>query len=233
MTVQQRKPSRLAGLALATALALLLPAAAVADAAAATTGDDNGWRLRFYAASIDFHSLDTGEPGFRGGGYDLDIGGALGVNAEYRFSRRLGFDLGALAGGGIDLASRTASIGEHDFVVYDTLSFSALTAGLDVHLTPGQRVDLNFCPLIALMQYGGIVVETGAGRVSTGVDFDEDLALGATLELDVPFGAHSSWSFNASLTHLESTLDGNDRGGLRIEEDYDATMFGLGFGYRF
>ena len=49
----------------------------------------------------------------------------------------------------------------------------------------------------------------------------------------MPIGAGQHWSFNANLTHLQSTINGDDRGDLRVEEDYDVNMIGVGFGYRF
>ncbi len=217
------------GAAITTLLALLLPAVAAADTAADTeAAADTGWRLRFYAATVDFDNRRSS-----GYGYDVDVGGALAISAEYRFSRRLGVDIGGISGGGIGLTSRTASIGQTEFLVYDTLSFSALTGGLDIHLTPDQRADLYLCPMVALMVYGSIAVDGGRGFARTGLDFDEDLALGAALGVNAPFGARQKWSFSAQLTYLESTLDGT--GGSRPwrAEDYETTMLGLGFGYRF
>ena len=208
--------------------ALTLVVAWVATATAAQAEIEPGWRLRFSFATMDFDS------GLRvGPGYDIDIGAAVAVNAEYRFSRRLGLDLGAVAGGGVDVVGYQSRIGAADWTVYDTMSVTGLTAGLDIHLTPESRVDLYVCPMVAMIQYGGLVFHTGPRQVATGVDFDEDLAFGAGLGLDVPFGERRSWSFNANLARLESSLNGRDSGDLRIEEDYDVTMFGVGFGYRF
>ena len=200
---------------------LVTPALAAADV-------NSGWRLRVSVASIDFDSRLASRSG-----YGIDVGAAVGVNGEYRFNRRLGLDLGAFAGGGVDVAGHRSWIGWAEYNVYDTMSLTGMTAGLDVHLTPDSRVDLYVCPMVAVLQFGGLVFETGPSRVATAVDFDEDLAVGASLGLGVPFGDRSSWSFNAHLTHLESTLNGGDRRGVRIDEDYDATMFGVGFGYRF
>ena len=211
----------------AAAMLALVWLAATATATAAADVEP-GWRLRFSVASMDFDSKLS-----NGSGYGFDIGAAAGVNAEYRFNRRLGLDLGAFGGGGVDVAGHSSWVGWDNVTVYDTMSVSGLTAGLDVHLTPDSRVGLYFCPMVAMMQFGGLVFVAGHGQVSTAVDFDEDLAVGASLGLGVPFGEQRNWSFNAHLTHLESTLNGNDRGGLRIEEEYDATMFGLGLGYRF
>ncbi len=215
---------------LASVLVVGLAGSASADTAPAD--DESGWTLRFYAAAIDFDNSSSGRgPGGRG--YDIDIGGALGINGEYRFSRHVGLDFGALAGGGVDIASRTTYLEGAVWEVHDTLSFTALTAGPDIHLTPGARVDFYICPMVALMQYGGLVIRSsGPTDVVTQVDFDEDFAVGASLGLGVPFGQRR-WSFNTNLTYLDSSLDGTDERGLRLDENYDVTMFGFGFGYRF
>ena len=210
-------------LAALAALALAWPATALAAAPI-----EPGWQIRVSVSSMDFDSNLAA-----GSGYGIDIGAAVGVNAEYRFNRRLGLDLGAFAGGGVDVIGHRSWIGWAEYDVYDTMSVAGLTAGLDIHLTPDSRVDLYVCPMVAVMQFGGLWFEVGDHRLATAVDFDEDLAVGAGLGLAVPFGERRKWSFNANLTHLESTLNGGDHGSLRVEEDYDATMFGLGFGYRF
>lgn len=212
------------------ALVALAVLALVWTAAPATADVDPelGWRLRFSVAAIDFHSnLDSRS------GYGIDIGGALAINGEYRFNRRFGLDLGAFGGSGVDVRGQRTWINWAEFDVYDTMSVSGLTAGVDIHLTPDSRVDLYICPMVALMQFGGLAFEAGPQRLRTAVEFDEDLAVGASLGLAVPLGELRKWSFSANLTHLESTLDGHDHGDLRIQEDYDVTMYGLGFGYRF
>lgn len=204
-------------------LVLAWPAAAMAAAPV-----EPGWRIRVSLSTIDFDSSLAGSSG-----YGIDIGGAVGINGEYRFNRRLGLDLGAFAGGGVDVVGHRSWIGWAEYDIYDTMSVSGITAGLDIHLTPDSRVDLYVCPMVAVMQFGGLWFETRDHHLGAAIDFDEDLAVGAGLGLGVPFGEHSRWSFNASLTHLESTLNGGDRNGLRLDESYDATLFGLGFGYRF
>ena len=211
---------------LVAALALVVAWTALPPTAHAEL--EPGWRLRFAVTTIDFDSDRRA-----GSGFNIDIGGGVTVNAEYRFNRRLGLDLGLLAGGGMDVIGQDATIGVVDWTVYDTMSVTGLTAGLDIHLTPESRVDLYVCPVVALMQYGALVFEAGPGGQWTGVDFDEDLAVGAGLGLGVPFGERRSWSFNANLTYLASSLNGSDHGDLRTEEDHDLTMFGLGLGYRF
>lgn len=214
---------------------LVLALALATTAAAATTPtqpQETGWSIRFYAASVDFDSVD----GYRGGSrpdYDLDIGFGLGFNAEYRFSRRLGIDLGVLGGAAVDVAWNALRADEWGWTSYDTLTFTPLTAGLDIHLTPDSSVDLFVCPMLAWIHYGGIVIQSAGHWSTTTVDFEEDLGLGLTLGLGVPMGARDRWSFAASLTHLESQLDSDTWSGGRLVGDYDATILGLGVGYRF
>ena len=196
--------------------------------AMAANEPERGWRLRFSVASMDFDSNLAA-----GSGYGIDLGGAAGVNGEFRFNRRFGLDLGAFGGAGVDVVSHRSWVGPAQVDIYDTMSVSALTAGLAIHLTPDSGVDLYVCPMLALVQFGGLVFDFGPHRVATAVDFDQDLAVGVSLGMAVPMGRSGDWSINGYLTHLESTLNGGGRPDLRIEEDYDVNMFGLGFGYRF
>jgi outer membrane protein W len=213
---------------------LALPGTAGAD-----SGFESGWQLRFYFAAINFDDPAGGSEQFCGSGhfcgdsrYTVDIGAGLGVNAEYRFSRTLGVDLGVLAGGGVDVEARTVRVGNATWVTHDTLSYTPLTLGLNVHLTPESAVDLYLGPVIGLIQYGGLTVQTGRAGVTTQIGLDEDFAVGAALGLGIPLGERP-WSFNAHLMYLDSTLNGGSRQGAYIDSDYDATIFGLGFGYRF
>lgn len=210
---------------------LLLVALAAATSASAET--DTGWQIRLYAATIDMEHSSAGltRPGGATAGFDGDVGGGVGVNAEYRFSRRLGVDLGFFSGGNVGIEAHAYRIGDTSWVTHDTLTFTPLTAGLDVHLTPGSRVDVYACPLVALIQYGELAIRTGPSGLRTGIDLEEDFALGATLGLGVPFGQR--WSLQANVTYLDSSLKGSGANGVRIANGYDSSIFGLGLGYRF
>ena len=213
---------------------LALAAGTTADAAETTGTVDTGWELRFYAAAVDMDpgSKELAAPGSTSFGYDVSAGGGVGFNAEYRFSRRLGIDLGLFSGGNVEFDGRVSRAAGASRATYDTLTFTPLTAGLDVHLTPASRFDLYACPMVALVQYGRLSwYDEQRGWEST-VDFDEDFALGARIGLGVPFG-QKRWSFQANFTYLDSRLDGHAGGGVRIDRGYDTTLFGLGFGYTF
>lgn len=216
----------------------LLVAAVVvlAASASADTGEeiDTGWEIRFYAAAVDMDHSSAGltRPAGSRAGYGTSTGGGLGFNAEYRFSRRLGIDLGLFSGGGVDIEAHTFRAGGPSWVTFDTLTFTPLTAGLDIHLTPDSRVDFYVCPMVALVQYGSLTAYNEPGGTSWDIDFDEDFGLGARLGLGVPFG-QNRWSFQANLTYFDGSLEGQGANGIRIDSGYDSTIFGLGFGYRF
>ncbi len=211
---------------------VLLVAVALAFAAGAPAATEPGWQIRFYAAAIDMDD-GPGEPNRTGGvGFDLDVGAGLGFNAEYRFTPRFGLDLGILSGAGVDVETGASWDGSYGWIGNDTVTFTPLTAGLDIHLTPDARVDFYACPMVALVQYGSLAVRNGPTGVRTHWNFDEDFAVGAALGVGVPFG-RDRWSFQASLSYLESDIDGSSSDGRRFAGGYDSTIFGFGFGYRF
>lgn len=191
------------------------------------TGMQSGWRLSFQAAGLD---LDTSISESRAN--EVDFGGGVGVNAEYRFSRRLGLDLGVFAGGGMDIVIGAVGSGRTPWYSQESFAFTPVTFGLDVHLPTGRNVDVYVGPLVAVVHYGSLSVRVGNTGVSTRVSVDTDVAAGATLGLGVTF-AHQRWSFESRLTYLDSRLRGEAPPDIRIDTDCDAVLFGIGFGYRF
>lgn len=221
MTPINVNKARTALLAVAVLL-LLVPGSARAD-------EETGWRLRFYLASLDF---DVETEAGSSIGYDSTVGGGVGLNAEYRFSRRLGVDVGILGAGGFDISTRVQGPAGGTVVETDTLGFTPLSVGLDVHLTPDQRVDFYLSPLVAWIRYGSVSARTGNGFTATSIEADDDIAPGAALGLTVPIGQKRRWSFVAHLMYLASSLDGSGAEGSRLSSDNNTTVFGLGFGYR-
>lgn len=229
MKPRARSRSRLAVLAAGVLLAAV-------PALAADTIDqvDKGWQIRFYAAAVDMEHSTSGltRPAGTGRGYGTDTGGGLGFNGEYRFSRRLGLDLGVFSGGSVDIEAHTYRAGGAGWVTYDTLTFTPLTVGLDIHLTPASRVDVYVCPLVALIRYGELTTYSDASGFTTAIDFSDDVAPGFAVGLGVPFG-DTRWSFQGNITYLDSSLEGRGTNGVRIDSGYDSTIFGVGVGYSF
>jgi len=233
MTEQRRHATLLAGLLLMFAVAM------GAGSAKADTETDPGWQLRGSFAGINFNRPDGGgghlcSGGYLCGGYrtSIDVGGGVGVNGEYRFTRRLGLDLGMIVGGGVDIQQSLVYFPGGYTWVHDTLTFTALTAGMDIHLTPARRADLYVAPLVALVQYGGLEMYAALGHVVTRLDVDDDWAWGVTIGLGVPFGTERRWSFQAGFTYFDTAIEGSNQVG-RIESGYDVTIYAVGFGYRF
>jgi hypothetical protein len=227
-TTRQQKVSIIGIFLLAGALA-----APGLPTAATDTATDTGWRVRFYAASIDFDHNTSGYQRAVHMGSDIDVGVGLGFNAEYRFSRRFGLDLGIL--GCVVNGVRWTRIESPEWVwaVYDALTVTPLSAGLDIHLLVDKDVDLHVRPMLVWIHYGGLVFHTGTDWTEATVRFDDDLTLGVAFGLDVPFGARDRWSFSANLAYLESELE--SRGWARgwLTGDLEMTILGLGLGYRF
>jgi hypothetical protein len=216
----------------AASLLILVLAASATRAQSPVDEIEPGWRVRFYAASIDFDSIGGYHRGSRPD-YDLDIGFGFGLNGEYRISRRLGIDLGVLGGAAVDVAFTEAANGEWVWTEYETLTFTPISAGLDIHLTPDKNVDLYVRPMLAWIRYGGLEVHTSSGWSRTTVEFEEDIGVGISLGLDVPFGRRERWFFAANLSHLESELRGRNWNSGSMFGDYDATILGFGVGYQF
>lgn len=163
---------------------------------------------------------------------EVDTGGGVSFGFEYRFADHLGFDIGGIAGGGVevDVISRSAS--GTTVTSGDTLGLAAFVTGLYFHPAPADAVaDVYLGPLLAYVSYSSIdfFVEDNDGNdiVRVGIASDDDVALGATLGIDTWF-AGGNWSFNANLKYLASTFSSGPR-----SIDLDQVLLGFGFGFRF
>jgi outer membrane protein len=191
---------------------------------------DPGWRLRVDVALVD-PAGDSGAVRVDGVSVavDVDTGAGIGARGEYQFSRRLGFEVGFLASGSVSVEA-SARIGDVG-VALEVSSFVPLTAGLNVHLTPKARPDLYVGPLLAYAVYSDVGVRTRPGGATTYESVNNDLGYGAILGLDLPIG-RKGWVFNFNLRYIKTKMNGGS-GGDRVDVDYDPTILGIGFGYRF
>jgi len=62
-----------------------------------------------------------------------------------------------------------------------------------------------------------------------GVDVDDELAVGATVGVDVALGDGDRWLLNAAVRYLDSSLEGP----LGVELDLEPLLLGAGISYRF
>ncbi|MDH3404271.1 MAG: outer membrane beta-barrel protein [Acidobacteriota bacterium] len=221
---------------LAAALVALLPAAAATAAA-----PEEGWRLRFNGYWVDTNDVEVGRNavGYRSRVENKAAAGG-GVSGEYRFGRRLGVELGLLAGAEVGF---TSTFEGGSVAATNTMAFDAACVGLNVHLTQGERVDLYAGPLVAYVSYADMqlgVTNPPPGwpvvLVPASVTFGDGIALGANLGVDVPIGQRR-WFFNADLKYLDAnpdaTLGATGAVALRDSVAIDPLMVGIGFGYRF
>lgn len=220
----------------AAALAWLLLAAA-----ASAAEQEPGWRLRVngYWMESSEGQVSPSNTGYRS---LVENSAAVGgsVTGEYRLGPRLGIELGLLAGADNDY---TVAFDTGAIAVTNTMTFDAACVGLNVHLTPGKKADFYAGPFVAYVTYSDILVgAAGAPPGSTGflssvsVNFDNEMALGANIGVDVPL-SQRHWLFNATLKYLaaspDTTLEWSGAGTRRESASFDPLMVGVGFGYRF
>lgn len=200
---------------------------------------DSPWSLRvngFYVEPSDTPTIVTG-PGIAVSS-DNDTGTGGGINAEYRFTPRLGLELGAVVGAHGDFVVIAGGPGVR-WKVSDTLTMSTACAGLNVHLAPAAQVDVYAGPLLALVSYNNMNIAydpTGLQPddfpITAHLTIDDDVALGLNFGLDVPLG-ESDWIFNTNVRYLVTSMDASVAGGRVETVDYDPLLVGVGFGYRF
>lgn len=223
----------------AAGLACLLLAAATP--ARASEEGEKGWRLRVNAYWVDTNEIqiDRSRTDHRSHVENSATAGGS-VSGEYRIGPRLGLELGLIGGADTDYS---VAFDSGAVVATNTLAFDAASVGLNFHLTPGKKVDFYVGPLVAYVTYSDMLVGvSGFPRVSpqvlvpVSVRFDDEIALGANLGVDIPISKHH-WFFNASLKYLDASPDTTlEAVGTFAQHDTAAIeplMVGIGFGYRF
>jgi len=208
-----------------TAALLTLPAAA--------TAQDDSWHFRFGGAwvdpNVDFFDLDPD-----GDRVKVAADGALGFSLaiERQFSRRLGVELGVLLAEPelqLDL-----ELDGFPIIVSEGIGFTAVTGGLNVHLTPEKRVDLYVAPLLVYTSFDDLNFRFRVGDETLTAAFrsDDDFAVGAQLGADVLFG-EGRWSLNLTVRYLDIGLSVVDEEGVHTVLHFDPLVLGVGLGYGF
>lgn len=209
----------------------ILAATALLSFAATASAVEPGWVVRVSAAWADpdfSYRVQTDEEEVR---LDVDSDIGFAADVEYRFSDRLGLDVGMTW---VELGT-TLTVGVPDVIsisLDDDLSFTPVTAALNIYLTPSSRVDLYIAPMLAWVRYGDLeyVIE---GVDSLAVEIDDDTAWGAAIGIDVPI-ADRGWMISGAVSYLDTDLDGTDRSeGGRESFDFNTISVKLGVGYRF
>jgi outer membrane protein W len=188
-------------------------------ASPAILAQGSSWTLRFHGAIVESSASD--DTSFDNGvTSSVDIGGGVGIGAEYRFSNRLGLELSTLFAGleiSTNVSVRPAAVESVE------LSMVPVTFGLPIHFDIADRVDLFVAPTVSLVNYRDVRTTVGGSRVSSSVNVDSDTGLGAAFGLDVPFGG-DKWAFSAGLRYMKTKAE---------ETDIDPVIVTIGFAYRF
>jgi outer membrane protein W len=181
------------------------------------------WRMRLMAAVVEGGGFTVTSGGSNGAFVGTRGGGGVGINFEYRYSPKMGFEMGALA-----LASNIGVTGgkhHHYWGAVDLESYVPLTFGLNYHpLKRTDRFDLYVGPLLTTTFYSNIGIGTRYG--GSGVESGVKIGLGANLGADLNLG-RSRWSLSGGLKYI--ALSG---GGVSdLELDPLIVTFGVGFAF--
>lgn len=182
------------------------------------------WRMRLMIAAVGDGGFALSSGGNHGDYVGTRGGGGVGINFEYRYSPKMGFEMGALA-----LASNVGVWAKrdyyHDWGSVGLESFVPLTFALNYHpLKKTEVFDLFVGPLVSTTFYSNIGVGSawGGAGVQSGVNIGLGVSLGADLNL-----GKSRWSLNAGLKYLALTGGGNS------DIDLDPLMMTFGVGFKF
>lgn len=215
----------LSTLGLATALSLAIASPAIAE------GDHEGWRLRLAGIYVEPDFTSTGTDA-NGNAVLVNAKGEAGLalRAEYRFSRRLGFELG-LWRSNADFAVGISGPGGN-LLLGASPSMTPLTAGLLVHLIPDRSVDLYLAGRFAYVLYGDTVLQApGLGRQEFRAD--DELSWSLALGADIPLG-DGDWGLHFELAHLDTRLTlTNVDDGFESDFELDPVVVSAGLVYRF
>ena len=184
------------------------------------------WRMRIIGAIAgDDGGVLVTSGGHSHTGVSINGGGGVGVNFEFRYSPRMGFEIGAMAVGG----NVRVGVGR-DHRRYgagvEVDGYVPITFALNYHpLKNSEIVDFYVGPLVASTFLSSVGVGPGV-IVESRVEF----GLGATLGVDINFGRKSRWSFNSGFKYIANVSNSGDRDSW---SDFDPLIFSFGFGFKF
>lgn len=201
-------------------------------AAAPLTADDRPWQVKGSVMFID------GGTSVRSG-YDdqshvtIDgYGGGLYAALEYRPTPRLGIELGHLLGAVGNSETHFRHGDRQYYTDTDGIGFSSLLFALNVHLTPGQRVDVSIGPVIGYVWFSEFDVDWVDDDTVT-VAIGSELAWGGALDIGIPI-AQSNWSININMKYLDTKVESHRYDyHSSLDSSFDPFMVGVGFGFRF
>lgn len=197
---------------------------------------DTGWHLRVFAAGFD-PDLDETVPAENPEEVrvtaDSDLG--YGLSLEYQFSRHWGLEAGFMKGSpSVEIRGDVPGYGE--LVLSDTMSTTALTLDVDIHLIPNSRAfDVFLGAGIVRMSYHDLFYEIEEANESFGIRVNNDTTWAIKAGLDIALGG-SSWSATAGLRYTDSNLVVSNTEDAPSETEsfgFGLINFTVGIGYRF
>jgi outer membrane protein len=214
----------------ASSIVMITLAVALANLPVTASAADDPWQIRFAVVSMDPSGTsvivpETGESF----SYDSSSGTGLGIDLEYRASRRLGIDFGVLsASPGIDV-----DVGAQPLTISGSgdINITPIYAGLNIHLTPDSRFDLYIGPLLAYVRYSEFKLAAGPGLVEA-FTTENGFGIGGVVGLDIGLG-DGRWSLNAAVRYIDTTLEATSSDGGLGKTDIDPMICSVGFGFKF
>ena len=201
----------------AAAALLLAPGGAV-------EGGDKDWRFRFMGAVVGSDAGFVRLPiidGYVGTAVNGGVG--VGINFEYRYSPKAGFEMGVMA----LAANLGVRVGKEHYypVAVDVRGYVPLTFAWNYHPLREGAFDLYVGPLLSSTFYSR--VGTGAAwNHYAGVEAGVDLGFGFNLGADINLGK-SRWSLNPGIKYIASSFNSSSG------PEFDPLIFTFGFGFRF
>jgi outer membrane protein W len=198
--------------------------AAEEEPAEPTKAKKRNWRVRFtVAAASDDNGIVATSITHPGHSVSISGGVGAGVNFEYRYSPRMGFEMGAMAvAGGVHVG-----VGKdhryHPGV--EVGGYVPLTFALNYHpIKTSEIFDLHVGPLVA----STIVSNSGVGG-TVEVGSRVDLGLGANFGFDINLGKRSRWSLNSGLKYIANVTESERDSRIA----FDPLIWTFGFGVKF
>lgn len=149
----------------------------------------------------------------------ISDGPGFGLGLEYLPRRHFGVELTALVGEiGADLTLNVEEVRSTDS---QDIGFTAVTLGVNYHLTPAKRADVYVGAFAQRSDYDDVTHRFPEAGRSARLTFDEALGWGLKAGLDTPIRPGGSWIFSATIQHLREPLD------------VKPVIASIGVGYRF
>lgn len=186
---------------LVLAMALMIPAAALAEAPQHTFRGN----LVYVSPTGDETIFDTK--------VEADSALGFGLAYEYRFTDLYGLE------GQLTYSSHDVQIGGE--TAGDT-SVMPLTLALNFHLSKNDKVDFYVGPVIGYVFYDDLSLDDDWGGED--VKLKNGFAWGVQAGIDVPF--NENWAFTAGLTYLQTTAETDEEWGpaTAVESDRDLEL---------